>query len=363
MKKILLICVTSQNVITFREGFIRALQARGNEVSVIAFDDEYAEEIKGLGVDFFCIKDKNRSINPFKVLSLKSRYKKIIKQISPDAVFTFQLKPNTFGIFGAKSAGVSKIYSMVEGIGDVFIVNTWKWKLVRLIVCRLYKKSLKHAQKVFFLNDDDEAEFLGRKLLKKEQCEIIHGIGVDLDKFACKEMKNQRNFLMVARMLETKGVYEYCDCAKIVKRKYPDATFYYLGAEGTVKLSDIKNCIDDGSICYLGTTKDVRPYLEDCTLFILPSRREGMPMSIMEAEAVGRGVITSNRPGCKDTVIEGYNGFLTECTDFESMAEKCIWAIENPKEAEELGKNARRFAEERFNVKTISEYVCKEIGA
>lgn len=361
MKKILLLCVTSQNVITFRAGLIKTLQKNGFTISVIAFDDEYKEEIDMLNVDFYCIKEKNRGMNPLKILSLKGKYKKLIQKINPDIVFTFMLKPNTFGVMAAKSAGVKNIYSMVEGAGDVFIHNSLKWKIVRFVVCRLYKKAFKSSKKVFFLNNDDKTEFIQRKLVKTEQCEVVHGIGVDLDKFSFKPIKNDRTFLMVARMLETKGVYEYCECARLVKQRYPDAVFNYLGSEGTVKLSNIQEYIDDGSINYLGTTKDVRPHLENCLLLLLSSYREGMPMSIMEAQAVGRAVITSDNVGCRDTVIDGYNGFLVAQKDYEAMAEKCIWAIENFEQVKVLGRNARRFAEERFDSKRINRFIYETI--
>lgn len=277
-------------------------------------------------------------------------------------MFSFQIKPNTFGVLAAKKAGIKNIYSMVEGAGDVFINNGLKWKIIRKIVCVLYKKAFRNSKKVFFLNNDDKAEFIQRKLVKKEQCEIIHGIGVDLEKFAYKPIKNNRTFLMVARMLKTKGVYEYCKCARIVKQKYPDAVFNYLGAEGTVTLADIKEYIDDGSINYLGTTTDVRPYYEDCSAYVLPSYREGMPVSVMEAEAVGRAVITSDTNGCRDTVVVGKNGFLVPVGSVEKLAEKVIWCIEHPKEAEQMGKNARRFAEENFDDAKINTQVCEVLN-
>ena len=361
MKKILLLCVTSQNVITFRAGFIKTLQEKGYEVSVIAFDDEYKEDIKALNVEFYCIKEENRGTNPLKILSLKGKYKKLIKQIQPDIVFTFQLKPNTFGAMATKAAKIKNIYSMVEGAGDVFIHNSLKWKLVRFVVCRLYRKSLKKVRKVFFLNNDDRLEFVKRKLVKEEQCEVIHGIGVDLEKFAFKPIKNYRSFLMIARMLETKGVYEYCKCARIVKQQYPDAVFNYLGAEGTVTLNDIQEYIDDGSINYLGTTKDVRPYLEDCSAFVLPSYREGMSMSIMEAEATGRAILTSDNVGCRDSIINEYNGFLVAKKDYQALAEKCCALIENQQKAIEMGANSRQFAEKQFDSKMINKLIYEEI--
>lgn len=362
MKKILLLCASSNSVRNFRQPLIKKLLAEGFQVGVCAFDEDNKELIEGLGVDFFCIPSHNRSLNPLHLIKQKASYKKLIKEYQPDIVFTFVLKPNTLGVMAAHQVGIKNIYSMVEGAGDAFINNSLKWKVIRFIICCWYKKAFKYAKKVFFLNTDDRAEFIARKLLKEGQCELIHGIGVDLDRFAHKPIKNKRTFLMVARMLKTKGIYEYCECARIVKQKYPDAVFNYLGAEGTVKLADIQEYIDDGSICYLGTTKDVRPYLEDCSLLLLLSRyREGLPMCIMEAEAVGRGIITSDNVGCRDTVVDGYNGFLIPIGDVQKMSEKVIWVIENSEKVIEIGANSRKFAEEHFNQEKINQKIFEVI--
>ena len=362
MKKVLLLCVASQTVINFRVGLIKVLQEHGCAVSVVAFDDAYKQEIIDLGVDFYCLNEKNRSLNIIKFFALKNKYKAIIQKLQPNLVFTFMLKPNTFGVLAAKSAGITNIYSMVEGIGDVFIHNSFKWKLVRFVVCCLYKRAFKKVRKVFFLNNDDKQEFLERKLVRGEQSEVIHGIGVDLEKFAFKPIKNERSFLMIARMLETKGIYEYCKCARIVKQQYPDAVFNYLGAEGAVALNDIQEYIADGSINYLGTTKDVRPYLEDCSVFVLLSHyREGLPMSIMEAEATGRAIFTSDNVGCRDTVVNGYNGFLVTKKDYQGLADKCVWAIENPEQVSRMGTNARLFAEKEFNADKINQRIYEVV--
>lgn len=356
--KILLICLTSNQIITFRKSMIEKFQSEGFEVYSIAFDDVQRDIIESRGIKHFCVNGANRSLNPFKILTLENRYTKIIKQIQPDIVFTFMLKPNIFGVPAAKKTGVKKIFSMVEGAGDVFINNGLKWRIIRSVVCKMYRKSFKSSNKVFFLNNDDKAEFISRKLVNEEQCVVIPGIGVDIEHFAFKPIKNHKTFLMIARMLKTKGVIEYCKAARIVKQKYPDAVFNYLGAEGNIKISDIQEFIDDGSINYLGTTKDVRPYLEDSLiLLLLSSYREGMPMSIMEAESVGRGIIASNSVGCKDTVVDGYNGFLVERGDYQTMAEKVIWCIEHPKEAEKFGRNSRKLAEEKFDQKNINNMI------
>ena len=362
MSKILLLCAESNTVRTFRVPLIKTLIGKGYDVGVCAFDEKEREFIEGFGVDFFCNSSTNRTTNPLKLFRLQKDYIKIIKAYKPDIVLTFILKPNTFGVLASHKAGVKNIFSMVEGAGDVFIKTGLKWKFIRKVVCHLYKKAFRYSKKVFFLNNDDKAEFVNRKLVKESQCEVIHGIGVDLEHFAEKPIKNHNTFLMIARMLETKGVYEYCKCARLVKKTHPEAVFNYLGAEGTVKLADIQEYIDDGSINYLGTTADVRPYIENALLLLLlSSYREGMPMSIMEAEAVGRGIITSDGIGCKDTVIEGYNGFICPRGDYKKMAEKVIWCLEHPEEAELLGKNARRFAEDHFDSIKITEKVIEVV--
>ena len=355
MKKILLACVTSQNVITFRRGLISALQKDGYNVSVVAFDRDYESDIAELGVDFHCIEDSNRSLNPLRILSLKCRYKSLIKSISPGVVFTFMLKPNIFATLAAHSSGVKRIFSMVEGAGDVFINNGLKWKAIRSVVCFLYKRSFRYSNKVFFLNTDDKEEFVARKLVTEEQAEVIKGIGVDLDHFAQKPLKNYNTFLMVARMLRTKGVLDYCECARRVKKIHPEVVFNYLGAEGNITLADIKEYIDDGSINYLGTTKDVRPYYEDSTFLILPSHREGCPVSVMEASAVGRGFITTVAPGCKQAALEGYNGFFVDIGNVDTLVQRCVDVLENPKKTEQMCENSRKFAEENFDQKMINE--------
>lgn len=355
--KCFLIVTKSETILTFRRGLIESLLEHGHTVGVIAHDKEREKDVLSLGITFYCVEQDNRSLNPLAILKYRTAVEKILRNEKPDVVLTFMLKPNTFGSQAAKCAGVNKIFSMVEGAGDVFINNSFKWRLIRFVTCYLYKRSFKYARKVFFLNQDDKREFVTRNILPEEKCQIIPGVGVDLERFAFKPMKNDRTFLMVARMLKTKGILEYCKCARIVKQKYPDAVFNYLGGEGTVKLADIQEYIDDGSINYLGTTTDVRPYLEDCTALLLPSYREGLPMSVMEAEATGRCIITTDNVGCRDTVIDGYNGFLVQQKDYEAMAQKCICVIENTEETTRMGVNSRNFAQEHFDSKKINKMV------
>ncbi len=352
----------STNVINFRKSLIELLKEKGHSVCIIAHDNLREKDIRDLGADFYCVEQNNRGLNPFAILKYRKNLTKIIKQEKPDAVFTFQLKPNTFGVKASKKAGVKNIYSMVEGLGDVYIKTGLKWKIIRSVVNKLYKSAFKASKAVFFLNQDDKKEFIDRKLVSENKCHIVCGIGIDLSHFEFKPIKSTTNFLMVARMLKTKGLYEYLECARLVKQKYPDAVFNYLGAEASEKLSDIKEYIDDGTINYLGVTKDVRPYLEDCAVLILPTYREGMPVSIMEAESVGRAIITTNSVGAKETVKDGYNGFLVQVKSVNALAEKVIYFLENKEQVKVMGQNSRTFAEQNFDKDKINKEIYQIIN-
>ena len=341
---------------------IKKFQAEGLEVSAIAFDDSEKKQIEVMGIEFFCIHNANRSINPFKVLALKGQYLRLIKKIKPDIVFTFMLKPNLYGTKAAQKAKVAQIFAMVEGSGDVFVNNSLKWRGIRWFVCKMYRSAFKYTEKVFFLNKEDKKEFLKKKLVKEKQCELINGIGVNLEYFTQKPLKNFDCFLMIARMLKSKGVLEYCQAARLVKQKHPEAIFGYLGGEGNIKIGDIQEYLEDGSICYYGEVKDVRPYLENCSIYVLPSYREGMPVSVMEAAATGRGLIVSDCPGCNATVVEGYNGYMVSVGNVETLAQKISYLIENPRVVEEMAQHSRQFAEENFNQTKINETIFRRMG-
>lgn len=356
-----LIVNKSESVLTFRRNLILHLQKNGYDVVIIAQDAERESEIRALGVRFYCAAQDNRGINPFAILRYWHQINTILRREKPDIVFTFQLKANIFGILAARVAGVKKIFAMVEGAGDVFIKQTLTWRVLRGIVCLLYRLAFHYAERVFFLNKEDRKEFLSRRILGEEKSVVISGIGVDLERFARKPLKNFNRFLMVARLHREKGVFEYCECARRVRQKYPDAVFEFLGPEREIKVADIQEYIDDGSVHYLGVAQDVRPYLEACTMLILPSYREGLPMSVMEAEAVGRGIITFDNVGCRDTVQDGYNGFLLPAKDVSAMVEKCCYILDNPKEAIRMGENSRCFAEEHFDQEKINSLILQQI--
>ena len=359
MKKILLLCVSSQSVLSFRKELIFALKENGFDVGVVTFDNKYKSEIVKLGVDFYCICNDNRSTSILDTIKLKKAYSKLIQEISPDITFSFMLKPNIFGNLAAHKQKIKTKLAMVEGAGDVFSNNGFKWKLLKRIVCIFYKRAFKHVQKVFFLNNDDEEEFIKLGLVNKTQTIVIPSIGVDINKFTFTTRSNAKvfSFIMIARMIKSKGVYEYCEVARRIKKKY-----YYLGLEGEIRLNDIDSYIKNKDIEYLGFTDNVNEVLKTMDVLVLPSYyREGIPMSILEAESSGCAIVTTNSIGCKETVVNGLNGFLVKKKDVNDLFEKIEILINNPSLVTSMGIESRKLVEEKFDSQRINRSIIQII--
>lgn len=361
--KYLFITTSSYTVLSFRKNLITYLLKNGHSVCVICGDENCRFQIENIGALFFLCKMNNRSLNPFNELKYISGLKKLIKEIKPDCLFSFQLKPNLYGSVIAHHYGIVRIFSMIEGVGDAFSKTGFTGLISKLYIINRYKKSFKYCKNVFFLNNSDKNFFITKKMISKEKPVLINGIGVDLNYFASKNVKNYKNFIMISRMLVSKGVFDYCECARIVKQKYPDTVFNYLGLEGDIDLKDIDGYVKSGFINYLGFCMDVRPFLQECSALILPSYYgEGLPMSIMEAESVGRCIITTDSVGCRDTIIDGYNGLLVSKKDPCSIAKACIYLIEHPDEIIRFGANARKFAEKNWDSTKINESIYQIIS-
>lgn len=360
-KKITIISNRNYSVKKFRKNLIKDLKEFGYEVSLIIMDDSN-EKIEIDNVEINYIRNNNRSINPFSKLKLQIRFKKILKKINPDKVFTFQATPNIFGVFAAKTAGINDIYSMVEGVGDVFIENTIKWRVIRFISCILYKLSFKFTKKVFFINEDDKNEFVKRKLISNKKCIVIHGVGVDVEYYKYVPVFNTNTFIMIARMMASKGIFEYCKAAREIKKIYPDVVFNYLGEEFTIKESDIQEYVDDGSINYLGYKEDIREYISSSFVNVLPSYREGFGLVIAETGSMGRASIASNTIGCKDAVENNVSGLLFENANLQDLISKIKYALNNKEEMIRMGIQARNFAESKFNKNIINKIIIETIS-
>lgn len=368
MTRVVLITSHAPSLINFRGPLITCLVSQGVEVVAIApnFDSATRSQLIALGGVAINYKLKRTGINPFAdMLSTIELYTKL-KAIKPDVVLCYFIKPVVYGTFAAWLARVPNRYAMIEGLGYVFTypVKTLNWKewLIRRIVTYLYSKSLNLARKVVFLNADDQREFVDASIVEMQKTVCIGGIGIDLKKWPLVPLPvNSVSFLMVARLLREKGVYEYVAAASLVKQKYPNVDFVLLGGvdenPGAISVEEVADWNARGIVNWHGHVP-VAHFVAQASVFVLPSYREGVPVSTMEAMAMGRPILTTNVPGCRETVDNGVNGFVVPSQSSEALADKMIWLIENASRLPAMGVASREIAEKKFDVNVIN---CKLI--
>jgi len=325
MKRIAITVNTAWNIYNFRLGLVKALQAEGYEVVAIAPYDEYVEKLRSEGVKFHNIEINNKGVNPIEELILLKNYFKTFKQVKPDLVLTYTIKPNIYGVYSAGKLGIPVI-SNISGLGTVFLNNN----LSSIIARNLYKLSLKYASKVFFQNPYDRDLFVKNKLVNISKTSLLPGSGINPEKFSPIKVARKDNkfrFLMIARMLKDKGVVEYIKAAEIIKKKYPDTEFLLLGAIYTdnptaLKKDEIEIWEKKGVIKYLGKNDNVQDIIASCDCVVLPSYREGLSRVLLEGASMAKPIITTDVPGCRDVVEDNHNGFLCKPKNYHDLAEQ-----------------------------------------
>ncbi len=364
-RKFLIIGPKTSTVINFRGDLICDIKKRGYDVVVVSPEDSDRDFFKKNGIKIRFVNLKKNSTSVTNSLAYCRELKKIIQEEKPDKVFSFTIKPVIFGSIAAKKAGVKEIYSLVCGLGLLFSSESFYIKTLRLIAGRLYKRALKLNKKVIFQNKDDIDEFVKRGYVEREKCELVNGSGVNLKKFVKNKLPLDKvSFLMVSRVLKEKGVLEYFKAAMIVKKKYPEARFVYVGAidknKNAIELKMLKPFIDDGIVDYVPETKNVEKYVADCSVFVLPTYyREGIPRTLLEATAMGRPIITTNTPGCRETVEVGVNGLFVEPRDVDDLAKKMIWMIKNADKLQKMGNGSYKLCLEKFTIDIIDKKMMK----
>jgi glycosyltransferase involved in cell wall biosynthesis len=340
----------------------------GHDVTCVAPDSFASCKILDMGARFCCISLVRSGLNPLQDIKYMFGMVKIMWQIKPDFVLAYTIKPVIFGALAAKLTGVRNTYSIITGLGYAFMNNDIKQRFSGLIAKSLYRVALKNNKKVFFQNPDDMKEFLNYKIVKKDQCVLVNGSGVDLEKFTfCPVRQNSPiRFLLVARLLKEKGIIEYLEAAKLVKQNNSDVQFDLVGPEDPspsgLKINDIKAYIDQGVVTYHGRTENVIPYMTKTSVYVLPSYREGTPRTVLEAMAIGRPVITTDAPGCRETVIDGSNGFLVPVKNSKAIFGAMLKFIENPVLISQMGLASRKLVEKKYNVHQVNKVLLRHMG-
>ncbi len=347
----------------FRGDLILTMIEAGCEVTALAPDyDELAiEGLSAIGANFRTFRLNRAGINPLHDAQAIINIRSILNEIQPDLVFCYTVKPVIYGLLAARLAKVPNRYGMITGLGYAFGGNSLKQKLVGWVVRNLFKLSLAQSREVFFQNPDDRNLFTDLGIVSMEKTVVVNGSGVNLDTFDEVPAPDQDiSFLLIARLIWEKGIGIYADASRQLKTKYPNVQFNLLGHYDknptAIQRSDVEQWVADGFINYLGKTDDVRPYLAKTSVFVLPTYyREGTPRSILEAMSTGRAIITTDAPGCRETVISGQNGYLIPIKDVDALVDAMEKFIIQSDMIKTMGTKSRQFAEEKFDVHKVNK--------
>lgn len=374
-RSILVVASYAESLLNFRGALLEALLRQGFSVHVAApnlpinSDERLRLEAKGMIVHEYFL--QRTGLNVLADLRTLISLVKLIRSIRPMYFLAYTIKPVIYGLVAAAMSGVRYRFALITGLGYSF-AETGEGglgRLLRFLVCQMYGISLRRATSIFFQNPDDEKLFREREIVASDShtC-VLNGSGIDLDRFrfVAPCASEDFSFLLIARLLGAKGIREYVNAARSVLRSYPYARFYIVGwyDEGpdAIHVDEVERWVSEGVVQFLGRLDDVKPALESCSVYVLPSYREGTPRTVLEAMAIGRAIITTNTPGCRETVVDGENGYLVIPRDSQSLAEAMLKCLANPDCVAEMGVKSRGFVERKYNVHHVNDVMLRGMG-
>lgn len=354
--KIALASNTAWNLYNFRGGLIRRLLEERAAVTVVAPPDMFSEKLAGMGCEVIGLPMDNKGTHPVRDLRTLRDFHRVYRQVRPEVVLHFTIKPVIYGSLAARMLGIP-VANTITGLGTAFLREGWLMRVVE----SLYRVSQRWPQRVFFQNRDDHDLFVGRGLVPAEKAERLPGSGVDLERFAPAAYPGNPApvFLLVARLLRDKGVVEFVEAARRVRAHHPRARFQLLGPLGVanrtaIPAEEVAGWVAEGVVEYLGETGDVRPALAAADCVVLPSYREGVPRTLLEAAALGRPLIATDVPGCREVVADGDNGYLCRAQDANDLADRMDRFIGLPVGARQaLGEAGRAKVEREFDERMV----------
>ncbi|TGE09793.1 glycosyltransferase family 4 protein [Hymenobacter fodinae] len=356
--RVAIVINTSWNIWNFRRSLVKALQAAGHEVLAIAPPDAYSARLETeLGCQYVPILMENKGTNPVKDAQLTARFYKIYQRERPDVVLHYTIKPNIYGAIAARLAGIPSVNN-VSGLGTVFIVKN----LVSKVALGLYRFAFRFPKRIFFQNADDQQLFVENKLVNPAITDLLPGSGIDTDRFRPAAEFTRHSpftFLMIARVLYEKGIEEYFEAARLVREAVPGTRVQLLGGIDEsggvgVKRVVVEEWLRAGHVEYLGTSDNVAEHIAQADCVVLPSYREGTPKTLLEAAAMGKPIVTTDVPGCRETVIDGQNGLLCEVRNAQDLADKMLQILRLSDTAlRQMGRAGRELAEQKFDEQIV----------
>ncbi|CAA6811808.1 MAG: Lipid carrier : UDP-N-acetylgalactosaminyltransferase (EC / Alpha-1,3-N-acetylgalactosamine transferase PglA (EC; Putative glycosyltransferase [uncultured Sulfurovum sp.] len=356
-KKIAIVSNLSWNLYNFRLSLMYAMRDAGYEVVAIAPYDRYSQKIIDAGFEFHDIKMNAQGINPIEDMKTTYAFYKLFKQISPDVLCQYTIKPNIYGSFVANILNI-KMINNIAGLGTLFIKDGLVTKIAKV----LYRISQSKADRVFFQNRDDLKFFIDKGIVRAQKCDVLPGSGVDTNRFRpqYREQGEKVRFLLIARMIWEKGIAEYVQAAREIKKVHPNVEFCLLGFldvqnPGAITQREMDNWVNEGVINYLGVSDKVDEVIQSADCVVLPSYyREGTPKTLLESGSSGKPIITTDNVGCRDVVDHRVNGFICEPRSSEDLKLKIEMFLElSYEERLEMGRNSREKMKKEFDEKLV----------
>ncbi len=368
MERVLIVASLASSLVRFRGDLIRLLKAAGCEVIACAPDPDAAtlNALDKIGVICLPVGLARAGLNPFADLGYMLAVRRIIRESRPAVVLAYTPKPVIYSGIALRGAS-PRYYALISGLGYGFGQETLQQRMLTPLMAQLFKFGLRRSAGVIFQNPDDRALFVERGIVAMEKTTLVFGSGVDVSHFAVQQLPSQPTFLLMARLIAEKGVREYAAAARQVKARVPQARFLLAGwiepRAGAIQTSELEQWQRENILEYLGALDDVRPAIAQAGVYVLPSYyREGVPRSVLEAMAMGRAVVTTDSPGCRETVVDGANGVLVPPRNVEKLAQAmCALALDANAVAR-MGQASRRLAEERFAVEKVNAQMMTAMG-
>lgn len=364
--KIAVVLNTSWNIYNFRKGLIKSLMDKGNQVITIAPKDNYTNKLMEMGCRHIPVKMDSRGARPLKDFLLILELYWIYKKIKPDVILHYTIKPNIYGTIAASLLGIP-VVNNVCGLGTIFL----KDNIVSKVAIGLYRIAFRFPKKIFFQNEDDKNLFVERKIVSKKVCDLLPGSGININDFSPgTNLKNKRfTFLLISRLIYDKGILEYVEAVERLKKEGIDAKFQLLGPIDEKHKRGIPNhiiqeWIEKNQVEYLGSTADVKPFIENADCIVLPSYREGTPKSLLEAASMAKPIVATNVPGCNNVVRDGKNGYLCNLKDSSDLARKMklMFSLE-PQSRFEMGEYSRDYVKQKFDENIVIEKYISTINS